>query len=221
MSGARHSYEYPRPAATADAVVWRIEKGKLQTLLIRRGAEPFAGCWAIPGGFVNEGERLVDAAARELQEETGLEAPSATVGLLWPVGAYGDPGRDPRGWTISAAFHAASRGAEAMAADDAKEIGWHAVKKLPPLAFDHAEIIADAWRRLRRDARVLPVAAGFLPPSFELAELHAAYRAFDPETPAEPKPFAKFAAALPFLRPVGKSGRLAFRAFAARNRPWR
>lgn len=134
------SYRYARPSLTVDAVV--LSDGEPpEVLLIRRRDEPFAGMWALPGGFVDEGERLIEAAARELVEETGVSG-----ARLVQVGAYGDPGRDPRGWTVSVAYRArVAKGAVAPeAGDDAAALDWHRVDALPEMAFDHAQIIRDA-----------------------------------------------------------------------------
>ena len=136
------SYEYPRPALSADVVVFAGEPDARRVLLVRRGIEPFVGMWAIPGGFVEEGEPLEDAARRELAEETGLYL----EGSLTRVGAFGDPGRDPRGWTVSAAY-AGNAGREPIpvrGGDDAAEAAWVSLDDLPPLAFDHADIVAAA-----------------------------------------------------------------------------
>jgi len=133
-----HCYDWPRPAVTADIVA--LKNGEI--LLIRRARAPFQGCWALPGGFLDEGETLEACAARELAEETGLAADNLRL-----VGTYSAPGRDPRGRTVTVAFltHAAA-GAQARAGDDAAETGWFALDALPSLAFDHADIIRDALR---------------------------------------------------------------------------
>lgn len=133
----RYTYDYPRPAVTVDIVV--VSHGpKPKVLLIRRKHAPFAGKWAIPGGFVDEGETLEEAARRELLEETGIE-----VEKLRQVGAFGDPGRDPRGWTIAVAFLARVRASKVnpKGADDATEAAWHSLARPPALAFDHAKIL--------------------------------------------------------------------------------
>ena len=145
----KHTYDYPRPAVTVD-VVLVTQEPRPRVLLIRRRHDPGAGCWALPGGFVDEGETLEAAAARELQEETGMQS-----GELEQLGAFGDPGRDPRGWTISIAFLArvASEEVKPCAADDAAEVGWHPLDTLPPLAFDHAAILELARRRLESPSR--------------------------------------------------------------------
>lgn len=144
--GQRYCYEYPRPMVTADCVVVRTRAGAREVLLIRRGKAPMKGRWALPGGFVEETESLEKAALRELREETGLKG----ARLLAQVGAYGDPGRDPRGRVITVAFLVkVPADAEARAGDDAKAARWFPLARLPKaLAFDHARILRDALRRL-------------------------------------------------------------------------
>lgn len=134
---AKFTYDYPRPALTADVAVVTTEK-RPRILLIRRKNDPFAGSWAFPGGFVNEGEALVEAARRELVEETSL-----TVPKLKQLTANGDPGRDPRGWTVTVLFLARvkAKDAKAVAADDAAEVAWHFLDDPPAMAFDHGELL--------------------------------------------------------------------------------
>lgn len=142
------TYEYPRPALTVDAVALRGPAHARELLLIRRGQDPFAGRWALPGGFVDENEPLEHAARRELAEETGL----TTTRPFRQVGAFGEPGRDPRGWTVGVAF-AVDLGGRAEPAirggDDAAEAAWHRLDALPPLAFDHDRIVAVALEACR------------------------------------------------------------------------
>ena len=140
----RFAYDYARPALTADVVLVTRE-AKPRVLLIERRGEPFAGRWALPGGFVDAGERLVDAAVRELEEEAGI-----TVGELEQLYTAGDPGRDPRGWTVTVAFlgRVDARKAKAVAGDDAAKVEWFRLDKLPDLAFDHAMILDRARARL-------------------------------------------------------------------------
>src|SRR5262245_14110930 len=137
------TYDYPRPSLTADLVLITNED-RPRVLLIRRKHEPFAGCWAFPGGFVNENEPLEAAARRELKEETGVE-----VEHLEQLQSFGDPGRDPRGWTVTIAFIGRVDAAtlKPIAADDAAEVAWHFVDAPPKLAFDHAKILAAALKR--------------------------------------------------------------------------
>ena len=140
------TYPYPRPSVTADVVAFTLRGDDLAVLLIRRKEEPFKGCWALPGGFVNENESLERAAARELYEETGLSGVR-----LEQLGAFGDPGRDPRGRTISVVFLGRVDAAKvkAVAADDAAEVGWFPLHRPPQLAFDHRTILALARKHTR------------------------------------------------------------------------
>ncbi len=143
------SYESaPRPALTADTVVFAGPPNNRHVLLICRARPPFEGTWALPGGFLDSEELPVDAARRELAEETELE-PQGEFEL---VGVYGEPGRDPRGWTVSVAY-LVDGGRDlprVYGGDDAASAAWHRIADLPPLAFDHARIIADALERLAR-----------------------------------------------------------------------
>lgn len=137
---ATYTYLHPRPALTVDIAL--LKAGRI--LLIQRGHPPFAGDWALPGGFVDEDEPLETAARRELFEETGLESPE-----LRQLGAFGDPGRDPRGWTVTIAFWTRIQGDMTLhAGDDASAAGWWPLDDLPPLAFDHADIVRQAQTRL-------------------------------------------------------------------------
>lgn len=154
MTTGRYCYDYPRPALTVDAAVFRRIDGRWRILLIRRARDPFAGTWALPGGFVDMDETLARAAARELEEETGL-----TGVALEQLHTFGDPGRDPRGRTVSVvhvgiAGDADTTGANAVhAADDAAEAEWHPIDDLPSLAFDHDAVIARAVEWLEERTR--------------------------------------------------------------------
>jgi 8-oxo-dGTP diphosphatase len=130
------------PALTADVVLLAGEPAA-SVLLIERGNEPFAGNWALPGGFIEPDERVHDGARRELAEETGI----ALAGELALLGVYDTPGRDPRGPTVSVTY--ARRCASELPAaggDDARRARWFALDALPALAFDHDQIVADAAR---------------------------------------------------------------------------
>jgi 8-oxo-dGTP diphosphatase len=147
---------YEKPSVTVDCVIVRreAETGRPHILLIQRAKEPFAGRWALPGGFVNKDEPLIEAARRELREETGLR-----VAKLRQVGAFGDPGRDPRGWTVSVAYLAELSGAKhkVQAADDAQAVKWFPLDGLPRLAFDHGKILKQALAVLSTgNAKVMP-----------------------------------------------------------------
>jgi 8-oxo-dGTP diphosphatase len=131
--------EWPRPALTVD-IVLLAGKVPASVLLIQRAHDPFAGAWALPGGFVDAGERVYDAAVRELAEETGIVA-----GPLTLLGVYDTPGRDPRGWTVSVTYlERLDAEVPAQGGDDASLAEWFALDALPELAFDHATIVADA-----------------------------------------------------------------------------
>ncbi len=159
--------DYPRPSLTADLCIFRQRNGVLQLLLVKRGGHPYLGCWATPGGFAEKDESLEQTAARELEEETGL-----TGITLRHTGVYSKPGRDPRGWTVSSAYTARiPETLEAEAGDDAAAVCWFDVidtgsslllssaeerfSVVPDdgrLAFDHADIIRDAYEQIRKDS---------------------------------------------------------------------
>ena len=134
-----YTYEYPRPMLTADCMVVN-PCGEI--LLIRRGNEPYRGCWALPGGFMEMDETIEHCAVRELQEETGINVGEEKLHL---IGIFSRLGRDPRGRTVTAAYRIdLSTNTDAQSGDDAAEARWFPLSELPPLAFDHAEIIAKA-----------------------------------------------------------------------------
>lgn len=127
---------FPTPGLTSDAVVLRGD----EVLLIKRAKEPFAGAWALPGGFCDVGETTPETCLRELKEETGLDGD--VVDLL---GVYDDPTRDPRGHVVSVVYVVrVAPGVRPVAADDASEVAWFDLDDLPATAFDHADILADA-----------------------------------------------------------------------------
>ena len=134
------TYKYPRPCVTTDNLIFRKIDGNWHLLLIERGNEPFKGCWALPGGFLEMEEDLDTCAARELQEETGL------TGIeLHQLYAFGAPNRDPRHRTISVAYWGIDNSErQAVGSDDAAEARWFALDKLPSLAFDHEQILQKA-----------------------------------------------------------------------------
>lgn len=134
-----YTYEYPRPAVTADCVViTRDDEPKV--LLIQRGNEPFKGQWAFPGGFMNMDETTEQCAVRELEEETDLK-----VSKIKQIGAYSKVDRDPRGRTVTVAYLAIIDKIEIVKGlDDAAKAQWFPISALPKLAFDHEEIMADA-----------------------------------------------------------------------------
>ncbi|MEA3448507.1 MAG: NUDIX hydrolase [Bacteroidota bacterium] len=132
-----YTYKYPRPMVTVDALVFAGYGEERKVLLIRRKNPPFQGKWALPGGFVDMDEDLIDAVKRELQEETGLE-----LSGFRQLKAFGKPGRDPRGRNISVVFvNFLEDITPPTAGDDADKAKWFKVSDLPDLAFDHDEVI--------------------------------------------------------------------------------
>lgn len=132
----KYNYEYPRALNTVDII---ITTEACEILLIKRLNEPFKNMWALPGGFIEMDEKLVDSAKRELDEETNLKDIE-----LKQFRTYGDPGRDPRGRNVTIVFYGTcSSAADAKAGDDACETRWYNIKNLPKMAFDHQTIIED------------------------------------------------------------------------------
>jgi 8-oxo-dGTP diphosphatase len=131
------------PPVAADAIIELVDRPGRPIVLIERRNEPLG--WAIPGGFVDLGETVEHAAIREAREETGLEV---ELGAL--LGVYSDPARDPRGHTVGIVFVATARG-EPQAGDDARSFLIVDPRRPPPLAFDHALILADYVRRFRQN----------------------------------------------------------------------
>lgn len=138
-----YTYDYPKPNLTVDCVIFgkSDDSEELKVLLIQRKHEPFQDKWAFPGGFVDENEAIDKAALRELKEETKVENVEVTQ-----FHTFGNPGRDPRGWTVSVAHYAIVNIAECQieAADDAKNADWFPLSSLPKLAFDHDKILEKA-----------------------------------------------------------------------------
>ncbi|CAM2887400.1 NUDIX domain-containing protein [Paenibacillus sediminis] len=180
--------------APADIVMFTITKRErkmmtkmlpiyeLKVMLIRRRKWPCAGLWALPGGFAGENESMHGAARRELKEETGVDG-----GHLEYLGVYSKPGRDPRGWIISHAFFALV--AESVlekrrAADDAEAVGLftiHEALNELELAFDHRDIIEDAYRRIQLQMLQTTIAKQFLPEHFTLGELYQVIKTVVPD----------------------------------------
>jgi len=128
------------PALTVDAAI--VEDGRIA--LIRRKNPPFQGQWALPGGFVEIGEKTEDACVREAAEETSLD-----VGIIRLIGVYSDPKRDPRGHTVGVVYLCERKDGVLKGADDAKEAKWFSLEDLPKLAFDHDTIIGDVREAVR------------------------------------------------------------------------
>lgn len=159
---------------TVDVVIFTVRDRALHVLLVRRVAAPYAGRYAIPGGFVHEDESLEAAAMRELAEETGVRDI-----YLEQLYSFGDPGRDPRGRVVTVAYFAliASDDLRLAAGTDAAEARWLPTSGLPPLAFDHRRIVDVALERLRNKLEYTTVGFQLLPAKFTLGELQSVYEA--------------------------------------------
>lgn len=166
------TYEYPRPCLTVDCVVFALDEHDLKVLLIQRDLEPFAGRWALPGGFVLMDETLDEAARRELEEETG-----AKNVFLEQLYTFGDVRRDPRDRVVTVAYYALVKLSEhkLRAASDSRDAAWFAMADIPKLAFDHERILEAAYERLRGKVRYQPIGFELLSTKFTLTQLQRMY----------------------------------------------
>ena len=200
----------PPVLLTVDLVVLTLRVSALHVLLIERGIEPYKGSLALPGGFIaNENEDVFDAACRELREEANLDA---TELHLEQLGAYGRPGRDPRGRIVSVAHLAIAPGLpEPEAGTDASAASWVPVEDITSdrrtLAFDHRQILEDGLERARIKIERTALATAFCAPTFTIAELQRVYEAvwgFD----LDPRNFYRKVQSVPdFLIPLGPDRR--------------
>lgn len=180
-----------------DIVIFTIQAGVLNVLLVKRKIPPFQGQYAIPGGFVLDGEDLDEAALRELREETGV----ADV-YLEQLYSFGSPGRDPRGRVISIAYFALiSADRQLRAGSDAAEASWWPVRQLPALAFDHAEILRYALERLGNKLEYTTVGFQLLPEKFTLTQLQEVYEAIL-EKKLDKRNFRRKMSLLKILKPL-------------------
>jgi 8-oxo-dGTP diphosphatase len=188
---------------TVDLVVLTIRVQALHVLLVRRRYPPYRGRWALPGGFVEAHEDLGAAAARELAEETGIQA---LPGHLEQLATYGAPRRDPRGRVVTVAYLALVPDLPSPAAGtDAADAAWVAVPAATRLAFDHARILADGVERARSKLEYTPLATAFCPPEFTVAQLREVYEAVW-GAPLDPRNFhRKVTATDGFVEAVGAS----------------
>ena len=200
-------YAYEPFAVTVDLAVLTLRDGVLQVLLVERGHEPYAGHWALPGGFVEPDESAETAAGRELAEETGL---SDVTGLhLEQLRTYSEPDRDPRMRVVSVAFTALLPDApEPHAGSDAARASWLPYDVERPLAFDHDRILADAHERVGAQLEYSGLATAFCPPEFTLGELRQVYETVW-GTPLDRPNFRRKVLATPgFVEPVPGAARL-------------
>ncbi|MCC3332055.1 NUDIX hydrolase [Nocardia abscessus] len=164
-------------AVTVDLVILTIRHETLEVLVIERATAPYVGALALPGGFLEPGENLDQAAHRELAEETGLDADTLHIEQ---IGAYGDPDRDPRGRVVSVCYMAMMPDLPHPAAGgDARAVRWVPVETLAAqpdrLAFDHHKLLLDAVERARGKLSYTTLAASFCPPRFTVADLRRVY----------------------------------------------
>lgn len=164
---------YPCYSVTTDVVVFTVRDNQLQVLLVERARAPFKGQWALPGGFLKPDEDLDGCARRELEEETGVSG-----FYLEQLYTFGEINRDPRGRVISVAYFALVRGdlLKLASGSDAARAEWLPMHSLPPLAFDHNQILAAAMERLASKLEYSTIAFQFLPERFTMREVHSVYQ---------------------------------------------
>ena len=181
-----------------DIVIFTIRDKGLHVLLVKRGIPPFAGQFAIPGGFVLDNESLDQAALRELKEETGVSDV-----YLEQLYSFGDPKRDPRGRIISVAYFAliAADHSQLAPGSDAAEAQWRPVNNLPELAFDHSAILDYSIERLRNKLEYTTVGFQLLPKRFSLGDLQEVYEAIL-DKKLDKRNFRRKLALLKILRPT-------------------
>lgn len=191
---------------TVDLAIFTLRSGRLMVLLIDRGLEPFLGRPALPGGYVQKSESLREGALRELWEEAGIDG-----GLLHleQLGAYGDPGRDPRGRVVTVAYLALGPDLPVpVGGTDAERAYWAPVEELARegvrLAFDHSDILAEALEEVRRKLEYTPVATAFCGSEFTLSELRTVYEVVWGQ-PLDPSNFRrKVLGTAGFVEPTGE-----------------
>ncbi|MCX2182630.1 NUDIX hydrolase [Streptomyces sp. SKN60] len=196
-------------ALTADLAVLTVREGRLHVLLVERGQEPYAGAWALPGGFVLPDESAEQAARRELAEETGLSGATAARLHLEQLRTYSDPDRDPRMRVVSVAYTALVPDLpEPRGGGDAAQARWQPYDTVRDLAFDHDRILADARERVGAKLEYTCLATAFCPPEFTLGELRQVYETVWGVALDRPNFRRKVLATPGFVRPVEGPPRL-------------
>ncbi len=191
---------YEQPGVTVDLVVFTVSGDALKVLLVQRAAEPFAGCWSIPGGFLRKNESLEEAAQRVMQEKTGVSQI-----YLEQLYTFGRVDRDPRARIITVAYFALIpwKNLPHPGSKKVADLGWFAVDHAPDLAFDHREILQYAVDRLRAKAGYSNIVYGLLPESFRLSDLQRMYEIICAEK-LDKRNFRKRMLATGLLQETGK-----------------
>lgn len=195
--------QFERPSVTVDVIIFSLVDDDLQLLLVKREQPPFTNMWAIPGGFVRMDESLEVAAARKLEEETGV----AGV-YMEQLYTFGEPTRDPRTRVITVAYIALvpQTAIEQDMEREGKQTAWVSVYNLPSLAFDHSYIVDYAFQRLRYKLEYTAVGFQLLPDVFVLSELQNAYEIILGE-PLDKRNFRRKILSAGILEPTGKKRR--------------
>ena len=170
MEDLKYCYKYPRPSVTTDCVIFGFDEAGLSVLLVERGLEPYKGCWAFPGGFLQMDEDAETGARRELREETGFDAAA-----IEQFGTFSEVGRDPRGRVITIAYYALVRKGEVRGGDDAAEARWFPINQVSQLAFDHDRILRVALQTLKERIHFQPVGFELLDEVFTMPQLQYLY----------------------------------------------
>lgn len=145
----KYEYDFEMPAVTVDCAIFRHNKETLspEVLLIKRRNEPYKDYWALPGGFLDMNETIEESTNREVMEETNIDIVNTCYSKRYHIGVFDEPNRDERGRVISFLSTAIISGTtQAVAGDDASELKWFSLRKLPPLAFDHMSMINKACK---------------------------------------------------------------------------
>lgn len=189
-----------QPSVTVDVLIFAIRTGQLHLLLVERAEPPYSGMWALPGGFIRMGESLEEAALRVCQEKTGVHDL-----YLEQLYTFGDPNRDPRARVITVAYIALIpwQKLERPTSERVSDIGWFPVQQLPPLAFDHREIVAYGRARLKAKVTYSNIVYGLLPDKFRLSDLQHIYEVIL-NKPLDKRNFRKQILSLGLLEETGE-----------------
>ena len=172
MNTQKYTYDYPHPAVATDCAVFGFDGQNIQILLIKRGIKPYEREWALPGGFLRMNETTDECIRRELQEETSL-AP----GVIEQFGVFSALDRDPRERVVSVAYYSLVRRSDVRGGDDASDARWFLLNSVPPLAFDHDEILAKALQTLREKIHFEPIGFDLMDRQFTIPDLQRLYEA--------------------------------------------